>query len=1005
MKLFSIANASIAHRFPTTQHLYSARSLRLVSSMRYARLVRFSRAAFALGLLAVAPSGLANAQAPSKRSVPTKSTPKSAPANATDKANDRAALGAPTAPIPLDPAVRAGTLPNGLRYVVRRNARPKDRVELRLVINAGSVLEDDDQRGLAHFTEHMLFNGTKRFKKNDIVSYLESIGVRFGADLNAYTGFDETVYILPVPTDKPGLVDRSFDILEDWASGVTFDSADVTGERGVVLEEWRGGLGADARIRDQEFPVVFKGSKYAQRLPIGLPDVIRSATPAPIKRFYREWYRPNLMGVVAVGDVDPTKMEALIRGRFGKLTNPPNARARPSIAVPPNDSTLVSIALDPELQYSSVSILYKHAPRPTKTTADYRRSLVGELYNFMFNQRLTEISRKSDAPFSFASSGYGSFVRSTDVYQLSATAKEGKVLDALRSMLTEATRVDQHGFLPTELARAKSAIERSYESAYAEREKTESDRYVSEYVDYLLTNEPAPGIAWEYTTVQKLLPTIDVAEVNALGRGWITDTNRVVTVAAPTRDSASVPNATSVLQAFHAGDATTVAAYKESVSDAPLVASLPSPGRITSEKSFPELGMTEWTLSNGVHVYLKPTDFKADEIMVRGWSPGGNSLVPDADYASALLATTAVDRGGLATFDAIELGKKLTGKQVRASTYIDSESEGVSGGGSPKDIETLFQLIYLRFTAPRRDSAAFAAFKAQVAPFFANRANSPEAAFADTVSLTMGQHHPRARPITLATLDSARFDRAFDIYKERFSDASDFSFVFVGSFSLETVRPLVERYLASLPSTGRRESFRDVGIRPPSGVIEKVVRKGVEPKASSLILFTGDATYTPETRYALRSLGDYLEMRLLDVLREALGGTYSVSVAGQASKLPRPQYSVSIEYGSSPSRADSLFGAVMAVIDSVKAGKIDAAGVQKVREQQLRTYEVSQRENSYWLANISSRLENGEDPKTLLTYQDFIKGLTAQQLQDAAKKYLDTARYARFVLLPTETKP
>jgi zinc protease len=906
--------------------------------------------------------------------------------------------------IPLDPAVRTGRLPNGLRYVIRRNVRPKDRVELRLVINAGSVLEDDDQRGLAHFTEHMLFNGTKRFRKNDIVNYLESIGVRFGADLNAYTGFDETVYILPVPTDKAGLVERSFDILEDWASAVSFDSADVAGERGVVLEEWRGGLGAESRIRDQEFPIVFKGSKYAQRLPIGLPDIIRGATPAPLKRFYDEWYRPELMGVVAVGDVEPARMEALIRARFGKLRNPPNARPRPVIPVPPNDSTLVSIATDPEQQFASVSILYKHAPRPLRTTTDYRRSLMGELYNFMLNQRLTEISRRADAPFSFASSGYGSFVRSTDVYQLSAAVKEGKILESLRAVLAEARRVDQHGFLASELARAKTAIERSYESAFAERDKTESDRYVSEYVDYLLTNDPSPGIAWEYAAVQRILPTIAISEVNALGRAWISDSNRVVTVAAPARDSANVPNAAAILRTFRAGDTATVAAYRETVSDAPLVASAPKAGAITKESTIPELGVTEWTLSNGIRVLLKPTDFKADEVVMRAWSPGGTSLVPDADYPSATLATTAVDRGGLATFDAIELGKKLTGKQVRASTYIDAESEGVTGGGSPKDLETLFQLIYLRFTAPRRDSAAFAAFKAQVAPFFANRANSPEAAFSDTITVTMGQNHPRAQPLTLATLENARYERAFDIYRERFADASDFTFVFVGSFSLQAMRPLVERWLATLPSSGRKETFKDLGIRAPDGVVDKVVRKGVEPKASTLLLFHGEAPYSPETRYALRSLGDYLEMRLLETLRESLGGTYSVSVSGSASKVPRPQYSVSVEYGSSPTRADSLFGAVMAVIDSVKAGKIDTASVQKVREQQQRTLEVSQRENSYWLGNIAARIENGEDPRGLLTYAQFIRRLTAEQLRDAAQKYLDTKRYARFVLLPVETK-
>lgn len=910
-----------------------------------------------------------------------------------------------TAPIPTDPAVRTGTLPNGLRYFVRRNARPADRVELRLVVNAGSVLEDDDQRGLAHFTEHMLFNGTRRFKKNDIISYLESIGVKFGADLNAYTGFDETVYILPVPTDKPGLVDRAFDILEDWAGGALFDSTDVVGERGVVLEEWRGGLGADTRIRDKQFPVIFAGSKYADRLPIGLPEIIQGANPAPLKRFYREWYRPDNMAVVAVGDVEPAKLVTLIQQHFGTLTAPPRARARPSIAVPPNDSTLVTISTDPELQFGSVEVLYKQSSHTLRTIADYRQGLMGRLYNIMLNQRHAEITRRPDAPFAFAGSAYGSFVRSTDVYQLQAAAKDGAILPALEAVLTEARRVDQHGFLPAELERARTSLLRSYESANAEREKTESAAYVEEYVDQFLTGDASPGIAWEYAQVQSLLPGITLAEVNALARAWITDQNRVVAISAPTKDSASVPSKAQVLATFRAANAVAVAPYTESVSSAALVANVPRPGRIVAESTTTEIGVTTWTLSNGVRVVLKPTTFKADEVMMRGWSPGGTSLVSDEDFASAMLSTTVVERGGLADFDLTELGKKLTGKQARANVYLDALEEGISGGASTKDLETLFQLTYLRFTAPRRDSTAFLAFKAQVAPFFANRSNSPDEVFSDTILITMAQDHPRAQPISQALLDRASYPRAFEIYRERFADASDFTFVFVGAFSLQQMRPLVEQWLATLPSTHRTEQWRDVGIRPPAGVIEKTVRKGVEPKASTVVVFSGTTPYTPATRYALRSLSEYLEMRLLDNLREALGGTYSVSVGGEATRLPDASYSVSIQYGSSPVRTDSLFRTVLAVIDSTKAGHITESDVQKVREQQLRSYEVSLKENSYWLANLAGRIENGEDPRGLLTYDQFIRALDAGQLQRAAKEFLDLSRYARFVLLPIAVQP
>jgi zinc protease len=921
-------------------------------------------------------------------------------AQSTRPAGRRAAATASlAAPIPTDPAVRVGRLSNGLRYYLRRNARPEQRVELRLVVNAGSVLEDDDQRGLAHFTEHMLFNGTRRFKKNDIVSYLESIGVKFGADLNAYTGFDETVYILPVPTDKPGLLDRSFEILQDWASGALFDSVEVVSERGVVLEEWRGGLGADTRIRDQQFPVIFRGSRYAERLPIGLPEIIRNANPGPLRRFYRDWYRPDNMAVVAVGDVDVARLERLVRRHFSALRGPARPRPRPTIAVPGNDSALVTIATDPEEQAGSVTVMYKHPAKVQRTVADYRGALMGELYNFMLNQRLSEISRRPDAPFSFAGSDYGSLVRATEVYQLSAAAKEGGLLTALSAMLQEARRVDRHGFLPGELARARTALLRAYERAHAEREKTESASYVEEYVSHFLTGEPSPGIGWEYRQVQRLLPGITLDEVNALGRNWITERNRVVAISAPAADSARIPGEPAVLATFRAADTVTVAAWTETLAEAPLVADVPAPGRVVAESPIPELGVTQWTLSNGARVVLKPTDFKADEVLMRAFSPGGSSLVDDDDYPSALLATTIAERGGLGTFSLTDLGKTLTGKQARASAYLDSESEGISGGGSIKDLETIFQLTYLRFTAPRRDSSAYAAFRAQVAPFLANRANSPEAVFSDTVMLTMSQYHPRSRPLDQALLDRVSFSRAFDIYRDRFADASDFTFVFVGSFTLEQMRPLVERWLATLPSTGRKETWRDRGIRPPTGRIDKTVHKGMEPKASTLLLYSGNATFTPEARHALRSLGEYLEMRLLEILREALGGTYSVSVGAQVTRLPRPEYSVSIQFGSAPARADSLYGVILAVIDSTRAGAIAEGDVQKVREQQLRALEVNRKENNYWLTNLSARLENEEDPRGLLAYEGLIRGLTREQLHASARRYLEGANVARFVLL------
>src|SRR5688572_8718539 len=908
--------------------------------------------------------------------------------------------------IPLDSAVRTGTLPNGLRYYIRRNVKPEKRLELRLVINAGAVLEDDDQKGLAHFTEHMLFNGTRRFAKNDIVQYLESIGVRFGADLNAYTGFDETVYILPVPTDKPGLVERSFDVLEDWAGGALFDSTEVVKERGVVLEEWRSGLGAGSRIRDKQFPVHFQGSRYADRLPIGDTTILKSANPAPLKRFYSDWYRPDLMAVVAVGDYDPAQLETLIRQRFGRLQNPATRRQRTLATVPGHDSTLITIVTDPEEQVSSIQLIYKHPPAPLAKQADYRMLLARRLYNQMLNSRLTEITRQPDAPFAFASSSYGAFVRSTDVYFLSATVKDGGVQRGLEAILREARRVDRHGFLPAELERAKASQLRSLESAYQERDKSESGNYAAEYINHFLTAEPAPGISWEFETAKRVLPTVTLEDVNALGRAWITEANRVVAVSAPTGPAAGVPTSGEILNTFRRVDGETVTAWTETVSEAPLVATAPAAGRVVEEKKIPELGVTEWKLSNGVRVVVKPTDFKADEVSIQAFSPGGIGLVSDADFLEGSLATLAVGRGGVANFDAIELGKKLAGKRAGVNFGIGNVSENITAGGSPRDLETILQLVYLKATAPRRDSAAFNALRAQYVPLLMNRDKDPDQVFSDTVALTMAQNHPRAQPLTAAMLQGMRYNRAFEIYQERFADASDFTFVIVGAVSVDSVKPLVERWLGALPSTGRKETFKDVGMNPPGGVIEKTVRKGVEPKAQTLAIFTGETTFDPASRYAMRSLAELLEMKLLENLREALGGTYSVSARGSLTKYPKPEYQFLVNFGSSPDKAELLWKTVLAVIDTVKRDGATPAELQKVREQQLRTQEVSLKENSYWVGNIAARLENGEDPRGLATYtRDYIEKLSSEQIRDAARRYLDVTRYARFVLLPEKIVP
>ncbi|HEY5219233.1 MAG TPA: pitrilysin family protein, partial [Gemmatimonadaceae bacterium] len=550
--------------------------------------------------------------------------------------------------LPVDSAVTIGTLPNGLRYYIRVNHKPEKRAELRLVVNAGSILETDQQLGLAHFIEHMAFNGTTHFPKNQLVNYLQSIGVKFGADLNASTGFDETVYILPIPTDTARIVQQGFQILADWAHGLLFDSAEVVGERGVVREEWRGGRGADERILEQWLPIAFQGSRYAVRLPIGNEHSIMTATPARLRPFYDTWYRPDLIAVVAVGDFNKAQIEALIKRDFSSIPRPAHEQPRPVAGIPDNAQPLVAIATDSEATESNVDLIFKMPRERTTTVGDYRRSLIEALYMQMLNDRLVEIAQKPDAPFLDAGAGKGDFyARTEEAFSLSAGVKDGGVDRGLAAVLTEALRVNAFGFLPAELARAKLNMQRGYEQAYDERAKTNSASFVDEYVANYLTGDAIPGIAWEYRTVQALLPTITLPEVDALGRKWITDRNRVIIVTAPKKPDAAVPTRTELLAVMDSAAHAKLMPYTETLSAAPLLAPITTTGRVTAERTVPAVGVTEWTLSNGVHVVVKPTDFKADEVIVNAFAYGGTSLAPDSNFMSADFSSQITQLSGL----------------------------------------------------------------------------------------------------------------------------------------------------------------------------------------------------------------------------------------------------------------------------------------------------------------------------------------------------------------------
>ncbi|MFH1764951.1 MAG: pitrilysin family protein, partial [Gemmatimonadota bacterium] len=541
----------------------------------------------------------------------------------------------PDDPLPTDPKVTVGTLENGLRYYIRGNGRPENRAELRLVVNVGSVMEDDDQQGLAHLLEHMAFNGTANFEKQELVDYLESIGMAFGPEVNAYTSFDETVYMLQVPTDDPEIMATAFQILEDWAHQVTLDSEEIDKERGVVIEEWRLGRGAAARMMDQQFPVIFNGSRYADRLVIGKVDILETFPPDALRRFYADWYRPDLMAVVAVGDFDPSTVEASIREHFSRVPSREDPRPRAIYELPGHPETLFAVASDAEATASQVALLYKQPLRAQGTLAAYRQRLVETLFTGMLNGRLFELTQQADPPFAGAGAGQGRFVRSAEIFQLSAMVPDGGIPRGMEALLTEAERVSRHGFTASELEREKADLLRGLERTFAEQENQPSARFAGAYVNHFLQNEPIPGIEFEFQAAQALLPTISVDEVTRVAQTWLVDHSRVVMVNAPEKEDFPLPAEAELSSIFQEAVAAEIEAYEDTATEEPLLAEIPTPSPVVVESSIPELGITEWTLANGVRVVLKPTDFKDDEVLVQAFSPGGYSLSTLEEHMSA----------------------------------------------------------------------------------------------------------------------------------------------------------------------------------------------------------------------------------------------------------------------------------------------------------------------------------------------------------------------------------
>ncbi len=921
------------------------------------------------------------------------------------------------APIPLWPEVKKGTLPNGLTYYIYKHGKPEKRALLWLAVNAGSVQEDDDQRGLAHFDEHMAFNGTKRYPKNALISYLEKIGMRFGADLNAYTTWDQTVYQLEVPTDDAQYIAGGLDILRDWAGDVTYDPSEVgvagkgDKERGVVLEEWRLGRGAGRRLYDKQAKVLFAGTRYADRLTIGDPDIIKNAPRDNLYRFYKDWYRPDLMAVIAVGDFDPADIEKQIVARFSDLKGPAKERPRPTGGFPKGGGTRVSIETDKEASSTSVTVANLVPHRDVTSKLDHRRLLAERLYSNILDERLHTISRKPDAPFIRAFGSVSPMERDIDAFERVAEVKSGKVEDSLRALMTEVLRIERNGITAGELERARTNMARTYEELADTEATRDSRQFTDEITRNFFVREFMVGSAVEREMALAVIPTITVDDLNAVVKTFGGADNRVVLISGP--DGQPLPTKEQVLAIIDDVSKAQIPQWEDKPIPTSLLATLPTPGKIVKEKKVDAVGVTEWTLSNGAHVIVKPTDFERDSVEIEGFSAGGEATISDKDYPSDRFADDVVNVSGLGAFDAETLGKVLTGKQVYAQTSIDESVDTVVAGGSARDLESAMQLLYMRMTAPRSDAEAFAVWQRNSAERIANQLRSPEARYSRESAAALYKNnlrHVQPEPTELAKVDAAK---ALGFYAQQFGDASSFTFVIVGAVELDKLRPLVETYLASLPAKGRKAKEIDLGIRKVGGVVKKEWKLGQEPKASVRIDFHGDETWTRDKERDMNILGQVLSMRLRDVLREDMGGVYGVRANGSITRSPHQERSFVIQFGCDPTRVDELTKAAYAQIAEIAANgttKLTKDGepvdyLEKVKQTFLRARETEMRKNSFWIGWLTKAYKYGDDPAMILDPSKVVARMTSDNVKAAAKRFLDPKQTYTAVMLPEKDAP
>ena len=913
-------------------------------------------------------------------------------------------------PLPQDPAIRTGKLKNGMTYYIRHNAKEPGLADFYIAQRVGSILEEPRQRGLAHFLEHMAFNGTKHFTGKGgqlgIVPWCETIGVKFGANLNAYTSVDQTVYnISAVPVKRDGIIDSCLLILNDWSHYLLLEDEEIDKERGVIHEEWRTRRAGRAvsRLMENAMPYIYKGTKYEDCLPIGSMDIVDHFPYNDLRDYYHKWYRPDLQGIVVVGDVDVDKMERKIQRLFSKIPMPKNAAERVYYPVTDNDTMIVNIQKDAEQPVVLVHMYMKRdaTPDSEKLQEQYLRGdYVDGLIGSMLNSRYAELRQQATPPFMSATGRAGSFFisRTKEAFSLAVSCKQENILGGLMTAVAATERARQHGFTASELERAKQLYMTGAERRYEGRNDRRNSHYVNQCVQHFLACEPMLSAEQNLELTKKFDREVTLDEVNRAVRRLITDKNQVVVMYAPDKESVVLPTEHDIEQVVLAAQQQQYAPYVEQQLPEHLVGKLPQAGTIVSEQPYKH-GFTELTLSNGMKVYVKKTDFSADGVQMKIHGEGGLSLYGDEDIPNFSLVSSAVSEAGIGDYDATTLRKMLTGKAVRYGVSVGHRGQSFSANGAVKNLQTMLELAYLHFTQPRRDTVAFAGLMNRTRSFLSNRNASPKVDYNDSISAIMYGHNPRVQPVTQQLIDKADYDRILQIYKERFADASNFKAVIVGNVDMEALRPMLCQYLAALPATHKNEqtNWKNVAQVVDGSGVHKFTKKQATPLANVTIFYSADVPFSPQSDLELDFLKRVLQVAYTDSVREEKGGTYGVGVSFDLDKDDKPNATLKIAYNADPTRYDELNPIIYQQLENIAKYGPAESSMQKIKQYLVKQYAQVAITNDYWDYVIWHELDDEADFDK--DYCKMVEQMTGRQVQRMAQRMLDAKRCIEVTML------